>query len=1036
MPSKFLKCKKNNSKNLWLALVFIFQAIVLQAQCDITNFTATPIVGACVQDASIDIQITGATDCTTVPTFAEIFESESSTALNLITLSTSGTGTFPNLRPGSYDVVLRQGNDSSSQEGIEVTSTYTPMSLTPSATNTSCSATDTNNPANGAVSLSVTGGVGPFTYRLILDGTVIETENNTSATSHSFSGLAPAEYRISVTDNSVSCTSSETRSVTVAETVNIPIQFYYERTRPDEDTCGLVTYRLAITYGNKLGLALGTAASATLNGGATIYADLISNNTNTVYDFTGLTPGDVLTNIQVSDICNAITRPDLVLATLPDDYLDVSLEASKTEDCLDGVNINVEAQVDGGLPEGRIAYTFQVSNTLSVYKEEPAGSGSFVLLETRNNVRFLSNSGGRATFTFDDPTATYQIVAEDDCHRVERIITPDVTYENPLFKIGLEEGPSLLEGTSAINIRKTQTNGNLTHWAQLDPLNYPITATITRTDGSSNIVINPNQPYTLAGSYSYDFPMTAVYVDNPNESADTKGWYYGPNIGNLPIGEYEVLFTDSCGDTFTQTIDLTAPVTYNPSITFNQGCAAADIVFDMGDSNVIDESETTLYENNNGELGALVRNSSENPDEANSGQFSSIPPGDYIIHFDDLVFREFIPGRAYQDWTNFDAALNAFERMEYQVAVTVPEYEQMSFYSISFFCDSADDNSGILGIMARGIPVGETTYSIWEDTLDPEIDAPTQTYTTTDSTELEYVFQNLSVGTYIIRVSNECGYTQEIKTLQHGPFIFPETDPNPLVICPGETSTMFVALPNILFDFAWTDSSGTALGNENTLEVTPNQTETYTVYYSLKPSFGCTNSPEGPYELEVEVYESAELIGIPTTTCSEDNSSYTLSFEVSGEAPFIASGTGAPGIWEGNIWTSDNIDISLDYNITIQDANECTADMLVVNGLAPTDCVEDCVLKVNNLFTPLEVDGINDFFTIECIENYPDSTLKIFNRWGVLVYETTNYLNTWDGESTGRATLSSNNKVPAGTYYYVLDLKINEEPITGWLFLN
>ncbi|MRH99404.1 T9SS type B sorting domain-containing protein [Kriegella sp. EG-1] len=1035
MHYKFFRSTKNINFNLWLAIVFVLQVVSLQAQCDITNFTATPVTGSCVQDASINIQISGATDCQTVPTFAEIFSTGETTAINLITISETGSGTFPNLRPGNYDVVIRQGNESASQENISVTSTYTPMTLTSSSTNTSCSATDANNPANGSVSLSITDGIGPFTYRLILDGTVIETEANTTATSHSFSNLAPAEYSISVTDNSVSCTSSETRSVTVSETENILLEYYYERTRPDEDTCGLVTYRVGISYGNKIGFTLGTAASATLNGGTTIYGDLIANNVTTIFEFTGLTPGDILSNILISDVCNSITRPDLTIPSIPEDYLDVTIEASRADDCTDALNINVDAGINGGL-DGRPAFAFQLTNTLSLLREEPAGSGTFVLLETRNNNVYLSHNGGRAIFIADDPTATYKIVAEDDCHSVERIIEPDVTYENPLFKIGLEEGPSILAGTSAINIRKTQTNGNLTHWAQLDPLNYPITATITRTDGSSNIVINPSQPYTLAGSYSYDFPMTAVFEENPNGPNTTKSWFYGPVLGNLPLGEYEVLFTDACGDTITKIINLSNPVTYSPSVTFNQGCAAADIVFDLGDTNVIDQSETSLYENNGGELGALVRDVSENPDDRNSGHFSSIPPGEYIMRFNDLVYREFIPGRAYQVWTNFDAALNAFERMEYQVEVTVPEYEQMSFYSISFFCDSADDNSGILGIMANGIPVGSTTYSIWEDTLDPEIDAPTQTYTTVDATELEYVFQNLSVGTYIIRVSNECGYTQEIKTLQHGPFIFPETDPDPLAICSGDTSTMFVALPNILFDFAWTDSSGTPLGNENTLEVSPSQTETYTVYYSLKPSFGCTNSPEGPYDLEVEVFESAELTGIPTTTCSEDNSSYTLSFEVSGESPFTASGTGAPGNWNGNVWTSDAIDIAVDYNVSIQDANECSSQVLVVNGLAPTDCVEDCVLKVNNLFTPLEVDGINDFFTINCIENYPNNTLKIYNRWGVLVYETTNYLNTWDGESTGRVTLNSTNKVPAGTYYYVLDLKINEEPITGWLFLN
>jgi gliding motility-associated-like protein len=48
-------------------------------------------------------------------------------------------------------------------------------------------------------------------------------------------------------------------------------------------------------------------------------------------------------------------------------------------------------------------------------------------------------------------------------------------------------------------------------------------------------------------------------------------------------------------------------------------------------------------------------------------------------------------------------------------------------------------------------------------------------------------------------------------------------------------------------------------------------------------------------------------------------------------------------------------------------------------------------------------------FFIENLEAFKDVTLKIFNRWGRLLYESDNYQNTWDG---GNA--------PDGTYFYVL----------------
>ena len=86
-------------------------------------------------------------------------------------------------------------------------------------------------------------------------------------------------------------------------------------------------------------------------------------------------------------------------------------------------------------------------------------------------------------------------------------------------------------------------------------------------------------------------------------------------------------------------------------------------------------------------------------------------------------------------------------------------------------------------------------------------------------------------------------------------------------------------------------------------------------------------------------------------------------------------------------------------------------------------------------------DGKNDGFVIEGIEHYPNNTLKIFNRWGVLVYEKERYGNRdpFVGLSNGRVTVSKDTKLPQGTYYYLLeytDLKGNRQEKTGWLYLK
>jgi gliding motility-associated-like protein len=73
--------------------------------------------------------------------------------------------------------------------------------------------------------------------------------------------------------------------------------------------------------------------------------------------------------------------------------------------------------------------------------------------------------------------------------------------------------------------------------------------------------------------------------------------------------------------------------------------------------------------------------------------------------------------------------------------------------------------------------------------------------------------------------------------------------------------------------------------------------------------------------------------------------------------------------------------------------------------------------------SPNQSQGDNDTLYIRGIECYPDNTVEIYNRWGVLVYETKAYDNTskvFRGMSEGRVTVNQNSNLPDGTYFYVL----------------
>ncbi|MEJ6980136.1 gliding motility-associated C-terminal domain-containing protein [Pedobacter sp. P351] len=68
---------------------------------------------------------------------------------------------------------------------------------------------------------------------------------------------------------------------------------------------------------------------------------------------------------------------------------------------------------------------------------------------------------------------------------------------------------------------------------------------------------------------------------------------------------------------------------------------------------------------------------------------------------------------------------------------------------------------------------------------------------------------------------------------------------------------------------------------------------------------------------------------------------------------------------------------------------------------------------IPNAFTP-NGDGINDVFTIVVKNKIAIKNLKIFNRWGQVIYQTSDIDDYWDG-------LKENINVPSGVYYWIIE---------------
>ncbi|SMD00371.1 gliding motility-associated C-terminal domain-containing protein [Pedobacter nyackensis] len=75
----------------------------------------------------------------------------------------------------------------------------------------------------------------------------------------------------------------------------------------------------------------------------------------------------------------------------------------------------------------------------------------------------------------------------------------------------------------------------------------------------------------------------------------------------------------------------------------------------------------------------------------------------------------------------------------------------------------------------------------------------------------------------------------------------------------------------------------------------------------------------------------------------------------------------------------------------------------------------DGISKLANALSPNN-DGVNDEWLLPGMQNYPEATVAIYNRYGHKVFETTGYRTPFNGRRNG-------NELPIGTYYYIIDLK-------------
>lgn len=117
-------------------------------------------------------------------------------------------------------------------------------------------------------------------------------------------------------------------------------------------------------------------------------------------------------------------------------------------------------------------------------------------------------------------------------------------------------------------------------------------------------------------------------------------------------------------------------------------------------------------------------------------------------------------------------------------------------------------------------------------------------------------------------------------------------------------------------------------------------------------------------------------------------------------------------------FNGQNISTPGTYYDTLTAANTCDSiiELVVVNYC-------EVELIIPNFISP-NGDGFNDIWFITGLQNFPENKVKVFNRYGSLVYSQDNYANDWSGIPNEGSIInkSSDEILPAGTYFFILEL--------------
>ncbi|WP_439882125.1 PKD domain-containing protein [Pontibacter sp. MBLB2868] len=263
-----------------------------------------------------------------------------------------------------------------------------------------------------------------------------------------------------------------------------------------------------------------------------------------------------------------------------------------------------------------------------------------------------------------------------------------------------------------------------------------------------------------------------------------------------------------------------------------------------------------------------------------------------------------------------------------------------------------------------------------------------------------------------LQVTTDKGCTATLeKTVTIKQVPLADAGPDQLPVC-GSTSTTLQANTPAQGAGFWTILNGT--GGQFSDPTNPRASFTGRMEERYKLVWTVSNDPCAFTSDEVEIKFSAypEVYAGPDLEIIEGES-------------IILAGSGTGTLKWSPALSLDNASIAqptASPEVTTTYVLEATS----ADGCVRTDEVTVRVLqrlRIPNGISP-NGDGINDVWLLKGVEDYPDITIDIYNRWGDKVYTTRGYSTPWNGTRNGAP-------LPDGAYYYVIDTNKGRKAFTG-----